>query len=468
MAETTAQADAEVDNAVDAATAEVGELPDDRSSSLSEPDDEQDLAELDNGGIGQVQDGEQLEAQRSLDVDSEAETDRLDQTPQKSRQHADSIGKTPSKLSRAATVEDELSEPPSPLPRDAGAASSTSTVATTTGELRHSHMGGCESTVSNASAVGKKRKRSADTAESPLTSAESDLEESPRKRSYELPQEPDAEAVEEAEQANGTEEAAPEAVVETPAPEEARGTPIAIALLKGTKGKKGKQKGRKAKETVAETETAQSGLVAEPEQEPSEETVAKTEEEKQQKAEAATMYEDLSKQFMAFRDRLYTERLTTMTAELELLQQPDCQHPEYLRQVACVNAKREKQMREAQAHYHYRLRSIQQRTLGDRSQLHSQYFQRIRELREEVLYKLGEDWYNIQKERRQQHQENDDASVRKFDPKRSTQIRQQAKYNQEVSILSGVAKYVGFPAAPDIGGAPGDGMEDDFKAMRVS
>ena len=70
--------------------------------------------------------------------------------------------------------------------------------------------------------------------------------------------------------------------------------------------------------------------------------------------------------------------------------------------------------------------------------------------------------------RRQQHQEGEERFLYKLPSKKSAQIRQQAKYNQEVSVLSGVAKYVGFPAAPNISGVEGSGLEDDFKAMRVS
>ncbi|TKA42294.1 hypothetical protein B0A55_13490, partial [Friedmanniomyces simplex] len=195
---------------------------------------------------------------------------------------------------------------------------------------------------------------------------------------------------------------------------------------------------------------------------------AKSEGERQAKLVASSAFEGVAKQFTRFREKLYDERLATMNAELNMLAQPDCQHPEYIRQVACVNTRREKQMREAQAYYHYRLTSIRQRSLGDRSQLQSQYHQHIREMRENVMYKLGEEWYNIQKERRQQHQEKDDAYIYKFPAKKSAQIRQQAKYNQEVSVLSGVAKYVGFPAAPDVNGAEGDGLEDDLKAMKIS
>lgn len=107
---------------------------DDGSSSLSEPDDDNDgLEQHDNMSDG-IPHAAQLSAQTSLEVDSEAETERIDQTPQKRRRYPESLGRTPSKLSQAETAEDELSEPPSPLRPEAGAASSTSTVALT-GEL---------------------------------------------------------------------------------------------------------------------------------------------------------------------------------------------------------------------------------------------------------------------------------------------------------------------------------------------
>ncbi|KAK0815581.1 Transcriptional regulatory protein [Friedmanniomyces endolithicus] len=440
-----AQEDADLDITANGTTAENGDLQDDRSSSLSDPEDEQDedegLDEADGSGGQAVQ----LVAQRSVDDDSEAETERLDNTPQKLLQHADGLGRTPSKLSQAATAEDELSEPPSPLQMDVGAASSTSTNGT----------------------LGTKRKRS-DTVESPLTSAESDLEEWPRKRTHEMKLVPEAEA-EDTVAVDDTAERAAKTEVESVAPEEDHGTPAPVVLAKMVKGKKGKPRGRKVKDAHTEPEIEQpeegaNGL----ETEPSAELAAKSEGERQVKLVASSAFEGVAKQFTRFREKLYDERLATMNAELSMLAQPDCQHPEYLRQVACVNARREKQMREAQAFYHYRLTSIRQRTLGDRSQLQSQYHQHIREMRESVMYQLGEEWYNIQKERRQQHQEKDDAYIYKFPAKKSAQIRQQAKYNHEVSVLSGVAKYVGFPAAPDINGAEGDLLEDDLKAMKIS
>lgn len=203
------------------------------------------------------------------------------------------------------------------------------------------------------------------------------------------------------------------------------------------------------------------------EEELSEETMAKTEEGEQHKTEATSSFEELAKQFAALREKLYSERLDTMAAELEMLEKPNSVHPEYLRQVASVNARLEKQTREAHAFYNYKLHSIRERTIGERSQLHSQYFQHVRQMREDVLDELGRDWYNIQQERRRSNQEQDEAYTLKFQDQKSIQIRQQAKYNQEVSVLSGVAKYVGFPAAPEIDGTRSEDLDDDLRAMRV-
>ncbi|EMC93227.1 hypothetical protein BAUCODRAFT_26551 [Baudoinia panamericana UAMH 10762] len=435
---------ADADNAVLADPTEIGEQHDDRSSSLSEPDDEQDLTAHELEAIDGTDVAQRPARGVALDVDSEAETERLENTPQKPRRLSDAIGKTPSKLSQAATAEEELSDPPSPLPVGAGAASSTSTVMT-----------------------GIKRKRS-DTAESPLTSAESDLEESPRKRSSEEPIEG---AVEELADVDGAVDGLGEDIAEeSVAIDGGEVTPLPSALLKATKGRKGKLKGKPGKERTAESRTEQTLDDTTPlEPLPSGESAVKTEDEAPQKAAATNVYEEVAKQFASFRDKLYTERLASLTVELDLLTDPNSTHPEYLRLTACLNTRRDKQIREAESYYRYRLRSTRDRTIAERTQLHSQYFQRVREARERVLYGLGEEWYGIQRERRQQHQEGDEAFVFKFDGgRRGELLRQQARWNKEVSVLSGVARWVGWPAAPEVVGVDGEEAGGDLKAMKVS
>ncbi|KAF7186955.1 Transcriptional regulatory protein DEP1 [Pseudocercospora fuligena] len=423
--------------------AEVGDQDDDRSSSLSEPEDDDEVDPVPGAAIDNTETFEELAAHQSLEVDSEAETERLDQTPTKLRKDADTTGKTPSKLSQAATADDDLSDPPSPIPATGpGAASSTSTIET----------------------AGRKRKRS-DTGESSLSSADSDIGESPRKRSHSSAAEELAAKDRNTEiPALNAEDTVEEAIVDDSEAVEATPT----SPTKGVKGKKGpKPKGRPKKDASKETELQKTEEPA-PVEEQGEEAIAKSAEELQRRQVATVNFEDLAKQFLAFREKTCNEKLAAVDAELELLNQPVCKHPDFMRQVACVDARKQKQKREAEAWRRYKKESLRTTTLGERSQLHSQFFQHTRQLREDVMDQLGKDWYDIQNERRQSNQDKDELYVRKFSMKKSEQIKIQAKYNQEVSVLSGVAKYVGFPAAPEITGAEGDSLEDDLKSMKIS
>ncbi|KAK3110678.1 hypothetical protein LTR53_014780 [Teratosphaeriaceae sp. CCFEE 6253] len=452
--------------------AENGELQDDRSSSLSEPEDdedEEDEEEPIREVIGTDGEGARRHAHESQDGDSEAETERLDQTPHTSRQHADSIVPTPSKLSQAATLDEELSEPPSPLQMDIGAASSTSTI--------------------GALGVGKKRKRSED-GDSPLTSAESDLGESPRKRSFELPP-PNAEdeGAGELDTANGTAGGRPENVQDAAEPVDSRGTPAPIAIAKTVKGKKGKPKGRKTRDAPPETEayTVEDEPAPKTDEPTAEPTTTNPAPNPLTPTAATATFATITRSFAAFRDLRTTERLRGLDAELALLSLPTphtsaqtCIHPEYLRQLACVDARRARQVREARAYEHYRRLATRQRALAERSAVQSAYHQRLRELREKVMEGLGAEWCGIQGARRGEFLDNGEGVGvgygYAFPAERSARVKQQARYNREVAVLAGVARYVGFPAAPEIKGAEGveggsggggGAWEDDLRAMKV-
>jgi hypothetical protein len=241
---------AEALEAADHPEAEIGDIPDDRSSSLSEPEDvddeEEGLSYVTNGARGH----NLPPAQKTLEVDSEAETERLEESPQKLRQHADIIGRTPSKLSKAAGIEDDLSEPPSPLPAGPGAASSTSTIETvgkaSPGPAVPTRPTGraCDA---NATDSGQKRKRS-DADDSPLTSEESDIEQSPRKRSHGLATHPLEGEVAQSTEPNGVDYAHEVEEVEIADIVEPEDLEVPAALpLKGLKGKRGRKPGRKPK-----------------------------------------------------------------------------------------------------------------------------------------------------------------------------------------------------------------------------
>lgn len=296
-----------------------------------------------------------------------------------------------------------------------------------------------------------------------MSSADSALAESPRKRSHSVPD--DNAGQEDAVEVEDADGDAAEDMLEAAEPEHPE--PPTSPVKGSGKAKRGPRPKGKGKKDAAKDAGIESAETLEPTAEQSAEAAAKAEEEMKHKPAAATAFEELAKQFAAFREKMVSEKLAATNAELELLNQADSKHPEYLRQVACIDARKAKQENEAHAYYRFKLESLRRTTLGERSQIHSQYFQHTRQLREDVMQQLGDDWYKIQNERRQSNQQEDENYIYKFPTKKADQIKQQAKYNQEVSVLSGVAKYVGFPAAPDITGADRDMLEDDLKAMKV-
>ena len=96
--------------------AKLEENDDDRSSSLSEPeDDENAQEELILSQLGSGRHSNKV-AQSALEADSEAETERIEPTPHKSRRRTGNVENTPSKLGQHSTIDDDLSDPPSPLP----------------------------------------------------------------------------------------------------------------------------------------------------------------------------------------------------------------------------------------------------------------------------------------------------------------------------------------------------------------
>ena len=132
-----------------------------------------------------------------------------------------------------------------------------------------------------------------------------------------------------------------------------------------------------------------------------------------------------------------------------------------------IDQRRDEKIEYEQMLLKYKLEALVRRSVGERAIQHSQYMQRVRDIRDEVLEQTGREWYQIQRGRRS-YDEDNLKYMYKFPLRRSQQIIQQSAYNTEVSILSGMARYVGFPAAPELTGAGPEEIDDDFKRMGVS
>jgi len=147
---------------------------------------------------------------------------------------------------------------------------------------------------------------------------------------------------------------------------------------------------------------------------------------------------------------------------------PEPTHPEYLAQLQAVTQRRDTKIRQEHALQYYETQALVNQTLVERAQMHSQFYQEAREARDNHLDALGKKWYDIQKERRSQLQPDQAGTYTyKFPTNFADQIRNQRNYNQEVSLLSGIQKYRGFPAAPDIDACRPSELDDDLQAMKV-
>ncbi|KAK4238018.1 Sds3-like-domain-containing protein [Achaetomium macrosporum] len=172
----------------------------------------------------------------------------------------------------------------------------------------------------------------------------------------------------------------------------------------------------------------------------------------------------IEKQFSSFRERLYQERLEQLNQEEASLMGDNPTHPEYLAMLQCLEERRAEKIRRADVELQFKLSVLRHRAVAERAQIMSQFYQAVRESREEVLAELGQEWYEIQHERRRAANTIPDYGIR-FPATRAQAVRNAVSYNKEVSVLSGFAKHVGFPAAPPINGASEEQLEADLEAI---
>jgi hypothetical protein len=165
--------------------------------------------------------------------------------------------------------------------------------------------------------------------------------------------------------------------------------------------------------------------------------------------------------------RYCDEEIARCEQELEMLKQPSCVHPEYRATIKCIDERRAEKIAYETKLLEYKQKNLEVITAAERHQMHSQYFQTVRHVREEILEECNQRVYELQRSRRSLGCDETEYMI-KLPEKRSDQIRHQTAYNLEVSILSGVAKYVGFPAAPDISAARAVDIDEDLRAMKVS
>ncbi|TQV99727.1 transcriptional regulatory protein DEP1 [Cordyceps javanica] len=220
-----------------------------------------------------------------------------------------------------------------------------------------------------------------------------------------------------------------------------------------------------ATETAGEEVTDHHEDEPEPEAEEEDEAdiAAKNQEEMERKQAAFKEWTHIEEMFGIFRDRLYTEKLQRVEEEEQSLLADVPTHREYLNMKQCLDDRLNQKLQEINTEFDFQLKANERWAVAQRAQIWSQFFQAVREKREQALESLNRQWYDVQTARRNAHSLQDYGLLFPKDP--TQRLRNAIAYNSEVSTLAGLAKYEGFPAGPEMKGASPLELKSDLSAM---
>lgn len=187
----------------------------------------------------------------------------------------------------------------------------------------------------------------------------------------------------------------------------------------------------------------------------------------ERKRQAFEQFASIEKQFAILREKLYEERLKELEEEEASLTSDTPTHPEYIAMMECIDKRRDDSLKRSAVEFQFEIDAANRWAVARRAQIFSQFHQSVRESREKTMDELGKQWYEIQHERRKNANPIPDYGFR-FPKDKAQQKKQAIARNKETSILAGIAQHHGFPAAPEVKPASESEIEDDFQAMRVS
>ena len=457
--------------AVALAEEEEGDQDDDRSSSLSELEDEG-PENMDSEAAGQMS---------GVEADSEAETERLEESPDKAS-HKKAFGITPSKLAQSAHVDerpeiesltdsDTDGELLTPLPSDDESENSDEAPGdeeeATTNQYEHRSPAKRKREDNEQDEEEQERARRRRTGSASSEDAKSDESEADDVRSQpsrEGTAEPEREIDVPEEDAEDDDEDQEDEDQKDDSNEESKEKKSPVRVRTTRSRQKEEPEVEDDREAEDEPEVDEESEEAEVDDA---EAAAKSEEEQAKRMAAMEALTALERHFAALRDRLYDERIAAINQELSQLAESVPSHPELLRQLEAVRKHRDDKFEVEQKLLVYKVGALKNKSVAERSQIHSAYYQTVRDVREKHLERLSEHFYRIQRDRFKSEATVPSYAIQ-FPERRSKRITQQTAYNKEVSILSGVARYVGFPAAPELAQSHQKELEDDMLMMGVS
>lgn len=184
----------------------------------------------------------------------------------------------------------------------------------------------------------------------------------------------------------------------------------------------------------------------------------------QERKNAISQLTDIEIEFAKLRDRLYHDKMTRYETEVKMCLEGT--HPELSALYELIYEHREAKLKIARSRRKYQLQCIDNQTRAQRDHIHQQFLKDQAESRADLLRNTTEDWYQVNRERREMDSIVPNESYRP--PKdRVTAIHERQLLNNEISLLSGLNKYFGFPLAPSIQPATTSEIENDLMELGI-
>ncbi|CAN6674873.1 transcriptional regulatory protein Dep1p [Trichomonascus vanleenenianus] len=177
--------------------------------------------------------------------------------------------------------------------------------------------------------------------------------------------------------------------------------------------------------------------------------------------EAIALLTEIEIDFAKLRDKLHEDKMARYVAEIEMC--ADGTHPELARVAEQIEKVRDDKIRLARAQRDYQRRCIDIQTHASRDQLHQQYFKEQADVRASLLLSTTEEWYRVNRERRAMDALVHEYSYRARPDEMEVFYRQDLEH--EISLLCGIKREIGFPAAPEVVSASPDELEEDLYAL---
>ncbi|KAG4303711.1 hypothetical protein PCK1_000229 [Pneumocystis canis] len=184
----------------------------------------------------------------------------------------------------------------------------------------------------------------------------------------------------------------------------------------------------------------------------------------QKRKEAIAALTQIEIQFAKLRDKLYENQISYLDREVDLVNKGI--HPELSSLIEKITERRERKYNIAVSLRDMLIKSINDEFIAHQYEIQNNFLESKRKLREKILLRTGEKCFQIYYERRLMETSLIPEYGFSVPNKRSVQLRHRRAHELEVTFLSGLKSYIGFPAAPEIKNASKDEIMRDLTEIR--